>query len=46
MKRLLWTLLILAITGYGIVVYSWIQEGNRHFNKPPENKVLTNGIGL
>lgn len=33
MKKLWWVILLLAIIAYSIVVWGWIQEGNRNFEK-------------
>lgn len=38
MKKLLWVVLILAAVIYGLVVYSWILEGNRHFDQLQQNR--------
>jgi lipopolysaccharide export system protein LptC len=32
MKRTRWVILIIALIIYSIVVWSWIQEGNRRFD--------------
>lgn len=31
MKKIMWALITFAVLGYCILVYSWIQEGNRRF---------------
>lgn len=33
MKKLMWAILILVMIAYSIVVWSWIQEGNREFEQ-------------
>lgn len=33
MKRLFWVILIIAAVLYSLIVWSWIQEGNRNFEK-------------
>lgn len=33
MKKLLWLILALAFITYTVVVWGWIQEGNRNFER-------------
>lgn len=39
-KPLLWLLVIAASVLYGLVVYSWIEEGNRNFEQPSSEREL------
>jgi hypothetical protein len=40
MKKLMWAVLILAVIAYAVVVWGWIQEGNRHFSQPVKDRPL------
>ena len=33
MKKVLWAILLITFIAYGMLVWSWIQEGNREFNQ-------------
>lgn len=39
MKKLIWILIILVFILYAIVVWGWIEEGNRHFEQTRQERV-------
>lgn len=38
MKKLLWAIVIIALIIYSVIVYGWVQEGNRNFEKMEQER--------